>query len=417
MRLWQIQVLILLVNSFVLAKVYSREEYPFPITDGDLATISSAIPYNAKYEFKKIEINIFPNRSNIYLLEEQNILKLNFLYQNKTAPLMFIIPGVGGVGNGPLIENLMEFYFDLGFHVIALPNPISWNFALAVSASGIPGRIIYDVQDLNKLINHSLDEIKKLGVAPSSISLTGFSLGAALLPALVKNMESDSHLKLSRVIMLNPPINFKYSIAKIDSFYDLGKNWSEDFKNYIYGYLYAFAERLMSSKEISPFSIESYFRLNVEQKRFVIGNVYRQSIADLIFTQELLLNHRVLKSELAWGKRTSRQHEALKFSFQDYLEKILLPFVQKSDPEIKNTEKLFAEYDIKNQKEVLTIDNRFYIFHNIDDFLFSREDLAFIKTTFPEERYFIYPMGGHCGNYNFPINRKDLSETLELLVN
>lgn len=394
------------------AKVYFPEEYPFPIPSAELATISSAIPYDRKYEFKKLEIKLFPERDQVYLLEGRNLLSINFLSQNRKAPLAFIISGVGGSGNGPVSDSLVEQFYEAGYHVVSIPNPISWNFVLGVSKSGTPGYLSYDVSDIYLLMKNIFAALENSKVLISDVVLAGYSQGAGILPALDQfDSSQEEAFGFSKVILLNPPMDFKYGIQKLDQFYIQSERWSAGYKEYTMGYLYNFASRIMKVKD-NPFRLLSEFQLDKKQQEFVIGNTYRETLAEIIYTQELLLGKKILQSPVSWGVRSTRFSEAKNFSFEMYVEKILLPFLKHEKRNISSDQEIYQQYDFHNFSAHIKDSGKYYLFHNANDFLLRPSDIEVFNKLFTPKKVFIYPLGGHCGNYNFPINKRDLNSVL-----
>ena len=49
---------------------------------------------------------------------------------------------------------------------------------------------------------------------------------------------------------------------------------------------------------------------------------------------------------------------------------------------------------------------------NQDDFLLPEEDLAWLKTTFPEDQLTIFAQGGHLGNLSHPAVQKAILRAL-----
>lgn len=411
--------LIFILTFFILmplsyAKVYFPEEYPFPIASPELATISSAIPYERKYEFKKIELKLYPERDGVFLLEGRNVLSINFLSQNRKAPLAFIVSGVGGSGNGSVSDTLVEQFYEAGYHVVSLPNPISWHFVIGASQSGIPGYLSYDVSDVYEMMKSILLVLKSSQVEVSHFVLAGYSQGAGILPAIDRfDATQEEPFNFLKIIMLNPPLDFKYGIEKLDQFYIQSERWSSGYKDYTMGYLYTFAEKIMRLKD-NPFSLLSEFQLNKKQQEFVIGKIYREALAEIIFTQELLLGNKVLQSPISWGGRSLRYSEAQSFSFEKYVEMILLPFLKKEKQDVSTDKEIYQQYDFHNYAVQIKNTNKYYLFHNADDFLLRENDIEIFNKLFTSKKVFIYPRGGHCGNYNFPINKYDLQTVLSL---
>lgn len=121
-----------------------------------------------------------------------------------------------------------------------------------------------------------------------------------------------------------------------------------------------------------------------------------------------------MQSPLSWGERSARYSEAKSFTFERYIENILLTYlIAKNAPE-KDLDAIYAQYNFENFKDQIVSSGKYYLFHNKNDFLLEAKDLEEYDHLFPQSKRFIYPLGGHCGNFNFPINKMDLRSVLEI---
>ena len=103
----------------------------------------------------------------------------SFYQQAGSAPLIFIIPGLGSPAAMGSTAYLAEVLVDQGFHVLILPSPFNWNFALAASRSGLPGITQEDSEDLYSAMHLILQDIKfHYGARVGGIGLIGLSDGA-----------------------------------------------------------------------------------------------------------------------------------------------------------------------------------------------------------------------------------------------
>ncbi len=207
-------------------------------------------------------------------------------------------------------------------------------------------------------------------------------------------------------------VNFDHGVKTLDAYYQLGDLWTAEQKDRLMAYLLSIGEKLINNKNLSAAEVLKEIQLSEKQQRYLIGNSYRESLAEIIYTTELLLNQKFLSSSISWGYRSLRFEEARSFSFAAYLEKILLPNVQKESlPNLKFNE-LVDGYNLRKFKQKFQNDKRFYLFHNANDFLLEEGDIAFFEGSFLD-RTVIFPLGGHCGNFSFSINKKFLKSILQ----
>ncbi|MCK6597259.1 MAG: hypothetical protein L6Q37_02760 [Bdellovibrionaceae bacterium] len=389
------------------ATTFSKSEYPFPIQNSEIATMASQIPVTRTKDFKEIRLTRFEERNQTYLFEKNYKLILNYIAQEEAseAPLYFILPGVGGVGGGPVVDGLMQQLHDNGNHVVSLANPLSWQFVIGASTNITTGFLPWDIKDSHELMKLVVTELKARGLKISSYNLIGFSLGGALLPSLVRYDDEQGYFKFKKAILMNPPLDIILGVDKLDTFYSVGKDWSLEYRDSVMGYIYGFGNKVLNSKKPLPELVKE-FNLTTVQKQFIIGSVYRDSLTEMIFTIAALEPSPLLKTPVSRSERSARMQEARSFSYRQYLEDVLLVKVNSLEKKesFSNLEQLLKGYDLYNYKDLFAKDNRFYIFHNEDDFLLSHKDFHFIETTF-KERAFLFPFGGHCGNFSFPINK------------
>ena len=93
--------------------------YPYPYKNPYLATATVAI-MKGRDEFlsddavfrRSLEIKILENRDDIYLLEGMGTLRVRFYQQPRSAPLIFIIPGLGGSAYSGAVRYIAELLVD-----------------------------------------------------------------------------------------------------------------------------------------------------------------------------------------------------------------------------------------------------------------------------------------------------------------
>ena len=119
------------------------DDYKYPFHDPYVATITSAIlNSDALAHRPKREVIHLPGlagRNAVPLLEGRGGLSVALYRQNRPAPLLFILSGTGTNPYFGLATYFAGLFYQEGSHVVILPSPMTWNFALASSRSGAPG--------------------------------------------------------------------------------------------------------------------------------------------------------------------------------------------------------------------------------------------------------------------------------------
>jgi hypothetical protein len=148
----------------LLTRSIEAADYSYPYRDPYLATATSAILGNdeatARVESNVLRVPGLPGRNKLPNLEGRGDLSLAFYRQNRAAPLLFILAGVGSnpyFGIGPYLASL---FYRAGSHVVVLPSPLNWNFALSASTSGAPGYAPADARDLYDVMQKTLTTLR-----------------------------------------------------------------------------------------------------------------------------------------------------------------------------------------------------------------------------------------------------------------
>src|SRR5690349_16957766 len=165
------------------AKSVQTAEYNYPYHDPFLATATTALLSDdgTKAQDKSTIVHVpgLPGRNKLPTLEGRGDVSINFYQHDHPAPLLFILPGVGASPFFGAAPYLASFFYRENFHVVILPSPMSWNFALSASRTGAPGYIPEDARDLYGVLQRTLVTLKeRYDLRITTIDFMGLSLGA-----------------------------------------------------------------------------------------------------------------------------------------------------------------------------------------------------------------------------------------------
>ena len=214
----------------LLTRSIDAAEYKYPYRDPYVATATSAILGNddatARDEAKILRVPGLPGRNGLSGLEGRGDVSLAFYRQNHAAPLIFILAGVGSnpyFGVGPYLASL---FYRAGSHVVVLPSPMNWNFALSASRSGAPGSAPEDARDLYDVMQKTLTTLRdRYDIKPTVIHFLGASLGA-LEGAYLSEIDADEgKIGIAKYLLINPAVDTDYAIEKIDEWSRLSKKF------------------------------------------------------------------------------------------------------------------------------------------------------------------------------------------------
>lgn len=415
---------LLLCPLEAVAQRIDAANYRYPYNNPFVATSTVALMQGHEAlqhgKIRNLEINVLDGRDNIPLLEDMGKLRYRFYQREEPAPLIFIVPGIASSAYVGSARYLAEFLAGHGFHVLVLPSPYHWNFALAASRSGSPGLIQEDAEDLYNVMQITLQAVQQQYHAQvSNIGFFGFSEGAHEAAYVAKLDMAQRSIGIDRYLLVNPPVNLLTAIKRIDTMAGLEKNYTPQQRDYLQSY--ALGMIASATQQGDPFSPD-YFadwdkraRLDDKQYQYLIGNELQKSVGDTIYVDSLAFNPDILKTPIAPNFRAERLKEARSYNLRDYVERFVLPKIrQSSDPRI-SVEKLNTQTSLKNISSTLENNKNIFLMHNLDDFLVSAEDFAFLEQVLGD-RAKLYPHGGHLGNLWYEENKYDYLEIFKPLL-
>jgi hypothetical protein len=422
--------LIICAAVFFFVAVYNRPEvfarrideasYQYPYKNPLIATSTVSLMQGRETMpsgyIRDLEIKVLEGRDSIYL-EGKDKLLYRFYEQKGSAPLVFIIPGIASSAYTGSAAYLAEFLAGEGFHVLVLPSPFHWNFVLSASRFGVPGLVLEDAEDLYVVMQLTLNEIIRQGQAKiTKIGVLGLSEGALDAGYIAKLDESQNKIGISTYLLINPPVDLLETVRRIDYMASLGDVYGIKQRDYLESYASGLVSEALRNDPGNP----DYFAgwdtrsgLTDRQIGYLIGNELQKSVGDAIYTSELVLDLDILKSPISWDHRSRRFEEARSFTLMEYIKTFLIPRRRQMGDKQMDLETLNTRNSLKAIQTTLKNKNIF-LMHNMDDFLLSDEDLAFLEETFGD-RAIIYPRGGHLGNLWYPDNKKNISAVFSSL--
>jgi hypothetical protein len=413
---------VLCFQSFVFAQSISEADYPYPYKDPYLATASIFIMQGSeKPPTSKIwdqRIKILDHRDDIPLLEGKGTLRYRFYQQKGLAPLVFIIPGLSGSAYVGTARYVAEWLADHGFHVLIIPSPLNWNFALAASVSGYPGYTLDDTKDLYSAMRLVLDDVKTSRHAEiGKIGMLGFSDGA-LYTGYISKMDSEQkRIGIDRYLLINPPLNLLDAARKIDQMAKIGKGYSKDKKFDLEAYAFGEGMEAMKNNIDDPAYFANWNKrlgLNDQEIEYLIGKNINDSVGDAVYVIDIEKNEKVLKTQVSWKFRSARIKEARSYGLMGYVQKFLIPHLRKTGQKGMDIKTLGAVDSLRDIGPILQKNQTAFLMHNQDDIFVSKSDVAYLNKLFGD-RATIYPYGGHLGNLWYSENKKHILDVFKPL--
>ena len=388
-------------------------DYKYPYHDPYLATSTSAILGNGEAR-TGVESNILrvpglPGRNKLPGLEGRGDVSLAFYRQNQAAPLLFIVAGVGSnpyFGVGPYLASL---FYRAGSHVVILPSPMNWNFALSASRSGAPGYAPEDARDLYDVMQKTLTILRdRYDVRPSAIHFLGVSLGALEGAYLSLIDAEEGKIGIANYLLINPPIDLDYALKKIDEWSGLAKKFgperSHELVSKALAIVDSFSEERPDDPTVTDRLAKKFAGFTTDELRYLIAETLQSQLYELVYVTQVIRDQNVLPAPKDDMRR--RLQEAKNFTVVDYYWKIAMPLWQKQlgDPTAA-PENLLQRSSLAPIMDQLHSNPKVHILHNVDDFLAERKSIEALKETLGDQ-VTLYPYGGHLGNLWYPENKK-----------
>jgi hypothetical protein len=416
---------LLLISLLILLPTLSQAAdpaaYPYPFPGPYGSTILGTPPQMKpdlpkEVPSKELVLELIPElkKSDVFFYDKG--LRCTFAYQDKKAPLVFLIAGTGSNHKAAKMVSMMKHFYKAGYHVITMASPTHPNFIINASHSHIPGDLTEDAADLYWAMEAAWAKVKG-DIEVDGFYLSGYSLGGTQAAFVAKLDEERKSFNFKKVLLINPAVNLYESVARIEEL--LEKIPGGPRKGT------AFFNRTLE-KFVEIYNEGDYVELNGEflygafksgkfsqdEGGAMIGLAFRIASGAMIFTSDVMTNggyvvpkNRVLKynDDLYDYMRISNH-----LSFLDYFNEVFYPYFQKKRPGLTK-EALIASLGMKSIEGYLKGNPKFSAMTNTNDFILSDGDRDYLRQLF-DERTVIYPAGGHLGNMEFVPNMSYMTD-------
>ena len=387
-------------------------DYKYPYQDPYLATATTAILSDdgatASVTSTIVHVPGLPGRNNLPALEGRGDVGLALYRQHRPAPLLFILAGLGSnpyFGVAPYLAS--QFYKD-GSHVVILPSPMSWNFALSASRRGAPGHAPEDARDLYEVMQKTLTVLRdRHGIKPTAINFMAVSLGG-LEGAYLSVIDADERkIGIDKYLLVNTPIDLGYAVKKIDEWNALASKFGRKKSQQIVSKAIAIVESFSDVRRDNPAVFDrlakKFASFTTEELQFLIAENLHSQLPELIYVTQVMHDQKIFTASK--HEKRKRLEEAKAFTFTDYNEKIALPLWQKQAGNTDaDLEKFIQGGSLARIVARLRCNPKVQIIHNADDFMAERKSIEALKEALGDQ-VTLYPYGGHLGNLWYPENK------------
>jgi len=397
----------LLIRSIAVA------DYKYPYHDPYLATATSAILSDngatPRVDSTIVHVPGLPGRNRLPTLEGRGDVSLAFYRQTGAAPLLFILAGLGSSPYFGVAPYLASLFYREGFHVVILPSPMSWNFALSASRSGAPGYVPEDARDLYDVMQKTLTALRaRYDVKTTSINFIGVSLGA-LQGAYLSVIDAEAgKIGVDKYLLVNPPVDVAYAVKTIDEWRGLKEKFGRERSQEIVSKALAIVDSFAEERRDNPVVFERLAKklggFTREEFQYLFAESLQSQLPELVYVTQVIHDQKLLMAPKDDIRK--RLEEAKEFTLSKYNQMIAVPRWQNQigDPQ--------ADLDTFTRRGSLApIVNRLrnnpkvHILHNADDFLDKRKSIEALKDALGD-RVTLYPYGGHLGNLWYSENKE-----------
>jgi ABC-type transporter lipoprotein component MlaA/pimeloyl-ACP methyl ester carboxylesterase len=338
-------------------------------------------------------------------------LKYTFWLQPEKAPVVYIVPGLGSHRLAQPSLALAELAYKNGFSAVCVSSAFNSEFMEHASTAAMPAYLPVDGHD----VHVALTEIDKRLRAryPDRLgdkALMGYSMGAfhSLFVAATAPTNQLPLIKFDRCVAINTPVRLRYGISKLDEFYQAPLDWPvAERTDHIENTFLKVAA--LSKSTLTP---ETSLPFNAIESKFLIGLTFRFMLRDIIFSSQRRNNQGVLQHKIRSLRRTPVYREILHYTYQDYFEKIVIPYYQAWGLPLATSDALEVAGDLRTYGAGLRANPNVRVIVNQNDFLLADEDLAWLHATFPPDQLTVFAQGGHLGNLSNPTVQKAILEAL-----
>jgi hypothetical protein len=401
-----------LATVWFLSGSIEAAEYKYPYRDPYIATATTAILSDdgatPRVNSEVVHVPGLPGRNKLPSLEGRGNVSIALYRQNRPAPLIFIVAGIGSnayFGVGPYLASL---FYKEGAHVVILPSPMSWNFALSASRSGAPGFAPDDARDLYEVMQKCLATLReRYDLKITAISFMGVSLGA-LQGAYLSVVDDDERkIGIAKFLLVNPPVDLFYAVRKLDEWNALQNKFGRDKAQAIVAKAVAIVESFAEARRDDPAVFDrlakKFAGFTTEELQFLIAENLQNQLSELIYVTQVLHDQKILSAPKDEMRR--RLQEAKAFTFTDYNEKVAVPLwrLHAREPDAV-LETFINRGSLARILDRLRSNSKVHITHNADDFLAEKKSIEELKRALGDQMT-LYPYGGHLGNLWYSENK------------
>ena len=314
----------------------------------------------------------------------------SFWAQKGSAPIAFVLPGLGGHRSSTRALALAEMAHSEGYHVVCFSDNLNWEFIQSAPAGYLPGYAKDDIQyikELHSAVILQLNTTLGAGRLVGKPAVMGFSMGGWYTLHLCAASPADTY---SKALSINPPLDLTNGLKALDSLYRAPAGLDD--LNTVQASALA---KLMANQNATA---ETGFQPGFTdlEASYLIGLSYRFTLRNTI------INGLGLKRSRGVYSRVDP------LSYQDYFAQILRPRLLARGEVAADID---ASVNLRTREAGLMTEPNLKLVLTGNDFLLTAEDLAWFRERFGD-RVIYTEKGSHMGQLWWPEVKKKMAEAI-----
>ena len=357
----------------------------------------------------------FPSRARTRSVEIPTTggsLRYKIWLQRDPAPIVFILPGLGGHRDSGSSNAIAEMVFDRGFSAVTISSAYNFDFMETASVAQVPGYTPTDAHDVHRALDLIVRDIEQRHPGRMRAkALMGMSMGGFhtfYIAAREQNPENDL-VAFDRYLALYPPVRLDYGVEQLDAYYNAPLVFPAEEREERATQILQKVVAMATENDLEP---GNPIPLSQVEAEFLIGVAFRLTVHDIILSSQNRNDMGVLKTPRSSWRRSSASREIFEFSFMEYFYAFVLPYYQRLDPSIESPENFFERSRLAYIESELRANEKIRVFSTQNDMLLTQDDIVWLTDVVGEENTTFYPRGGHLGNLHDADVQADVMEAL-----
>lgn len=341
-------------------------------------------------------------------------LRYELWLQRGTAPVVFIVPGLGAHRRSKNAIALAELAFSGGYSVVTISSALNFDFMEHAATTPVPGYAPIDSRDVHVALDAvARDLAERHSGRITRRLLMGMSMGAFHTFFIAADEDSDL-VRFDGHVALSPPVRLSHGVQELDGFFNIPLLAEPEEREERIISLLQKVVSLASDGDLEP---GNPIPLSPGEAEFIIGVGFRLTLHDMIWTSQQMNDQGVLQHPLNRWRRTPVSREILEYSFMEYVYAFGLPYYRERLPgEIQSADDIFQRSTLQSIAEPLRRHGRIRVVSSANDFLVTRNDVDWLEDLLGAENVYMDERGGHMGNLWEPRVQNAVLDALNALA-